>query len=96
MKAQKKSSAHVGTEKSRVTNSLDDLAQGDFANAHKSIPTGPALLVIRRLRLSLEEIEECQCAPGALRRLATVSRPHICARLAWLAASVNSLLEGDR
>ena len=82
-------------ETSQVTDFLDELTQENFTNAPKSIPTRLALWVIRRLPLSLEEIEECQRTSGALRRLATVSRPHICARLARLAARVESSQETD-
>ena len=52
--------------------------------------TSPKLRAGRKGRLLEGETRLRQCALGELRRLATVSRPDICARLSRIASRINS------
>ena len=55
------------------------------------MPASPEFWASPGRPLSVEENRRRQCKLVELRRLATVFRPDICARLAQLAAKVNSL-----
>ena len=69
--------------------------QRKFTDAIQSIPNGQESWAPRPRQLGMQEIGRRQCKFGELRRLATVSRPDICARLAQLASRVNSLQGSD-
>ena len=71
------------------------LTQDDFAQNSKPLPTPPRLRAARQKTFSIEDIKLRQCKLGELFRLATVSRPDICARLARIASRVNSLQGSD-
>ena len=68
-----------------VTSTLQDCTE-----AFKPIPTAPEVRASSQRPLTMEEIQVRQCKLRELCRLASVSRPDICARPAQLAAEVNS------
>ena len=82
---------HVGAELPQADGFLLLLTQERFANAPDPIPTTPSLWASRQRHLSMKEIWMRQRNLGELRRLATASRPNICARLAQLAAKGDAL-----
>ena len=57
--------------------------------------TPPFLRKDRDRSLNDEELQVCQGKLGELSRLATVSRPNICARQAHLSANLNNLQVSD-
>ena len=61
------------------------LAPAYFAKNLKLLPNCPALSAGRKNPLSMDYATLRQCKLGELRRVATVSRPDICARLARIA-----------
>ena len=71
------------------------MAQQEFSDALRSIPTTQKLRPTKERRQKMAEIGTRQCKLGELCRSATLSRPAIRARLAQLAAEVNSLQCSD-
>ena len=67
------------------------VTQENLTNTLKPIATSPDLWAARHRPLSFGEEQTCQCQLGESRWHAQVSRTDICARLAELAARVNSL-----
>ena len=71
------------------------LTQEDFTKNLNLLPTSPEFAAGREETLSSDEIKLRQCALGELRRVATVSRPATCARLARSAPRINDLRGSD-
>ena len=63
----------------------------NFTNASKPIPTTPEMRASPRRPSSKKEVRICPCKLGGLCWSAAAPRPDICARLAQLAARLNSL-----
>ena len=85
LKAQEKSFLYVGME----------APQMNFTKSPKPFPNAPTVWAPWQRPSSLDEIEKSQSKLQGSRRLATVSRPAVCARLARLAAGGNFLLGCD-
>ena len=71
------------------------LTEEDFANNMDFLPTSPKLWAGPKDPLPLAETKMPQCKSGELFRVATVSSPDICARLARMASRVNLLPGSD-
>ena len=95
MKARVASFVRAGMEVSRGRDFSAKLAREEFTKNPKPFPTSTELRDARQRPVPLEAIELRQCNLGKLARLAAVSGPDICARLAQLAARVISLHGSD-
>ena len=91
LKAQEKSSVHLGAGVSQANDFPVQFTQENFTKSPTPIPTSPALWPSRKCPPSLEAINEHQRKLGNLRWLATVSRQGARARLARVAARVSSV-----
>ena len=87
--------AHVRTELVQESDFSATLAQDGSATNLQPLPPSPQLWAARQKMLPSEDIKLCRCKRAQLCRLAAVSRPDICARLARIASRVNSLLGSD-
>ena len=67
------------------------ITQKTFTDVLCPVATSPSLWEDRNRPLGDEELQICQSRLGELCRLATVSRPDICARLTRFSANLNSL-----
>ena len=90
-RATNKNFAHVGMEATQANNAPIQMPMGHFTNAPNPIPTNHELWASRPRPLSMEDVRIRQCKLGKLRWPATVPWPDVRARLARLAARVNSL-----
>ena len=70
------------------------VTQREFTGELEMLPTFPTFWAERQRPRIVQEARNRQCKLGNLRRLATLSRPDILARLAQLAARVNMLRVG--
>ena len=95
LEVQGKNFAHVGAELTQANDVSAQVTQGKFANGLNPAPTTPDLWASRQCLASMDGIRTRPCLLGDLRRMATVSRPGICARLAQVAAKVNTSQGGD-
>ena len=86
---------HVGMEFARESDFSATLTQDEFAKNLKPLLASPQLGEARQETISIQDIKLRQRKPGELRRLATVSRPDFCDRLARLASRANSSLGRD-
>ena len=82
---------HVGAELLQDNDSLVKLAHEEFAQNPQPLPTSSGLWAARRKILSPEDIKLRRRKLGELRWSATVSRPDICVRPAWIPALGKSL-----
>ena len=79
---------HVGMELVQKADFSVELTQEEFTRQSKFLDMSPALWNRRQSPPSDEEKLLCQGKMGELRRLATVSRPDMCAPLAQPASKV--------
>ena len=88
---QENSFARVGTESAQDSAFSVTLTRGDFAESLRPLGTSPQFWAARRKSLSPGNAKLRQSKLGELCRLATVSRPDICPRLARIASRINTL-----
>ena len=93
LKLQVFSSVRVRTELAQASDFSVTLTQDKFAR--DCLSTSPQLRTVRQKTLATENVKLRQRKLRELCRLATVSRPDICARLALFAPRVNSLQGSD-
>ena len=82
LKLQVEPSVHVGVELVQDSTFPVTLTQGDFTDHLQPLGTSPQLRAARHRLLSPEDGKLRHCKLGELCRLATVSRPDICA-ICW-------------
>ena len=92
---QESSCVHVGVELVHDNDLSVTPTRDEFTQNLRPLPTTPQLWAARQKTLSLEDMKLRQCELGELCRLATVSAPDICARLACIASRVNSRQGSD-
>ena len=88
IKTQGKYFALVGMELPQYGDVSVRTTQRKITEALQQIPTTQELRAWRQRLITIEEIRACECKSGGYCRLATASRPGICARLAQLASKV--------
>ena len=80
----------VGIKVYRPADSSAQSTRGDFTDAPKPIRTTLESRASRQRPPLMEGVRMCQCRPGELCRLATVSRPEFCVRVPPSGARANS------
>ena len=95
LEVQEGSFVHVGMELAQEKDPSATSTRADFTKHMELLPTPPSLWARGKELLSRDYVKLRQCKLGELRRVATVSRPDICARLARIASKINAPCGSD-